>query len=335
MGRTYFNHGITGNGKLLATFTDKGELNRIFWPEPDYYQQINSISIGFKLDNTPTKFLNDNLWYTEQYYEPNSNILVTTFENSDIGLKVYQRDFVTNGRDILVRNYKIESMGDKNFYIDAFLHTDFVTDSMNIRSSIMDFETESIVIYNKESAIAIGSNSAMTGFQFGENAKAATTEDTLYGKDDISMTSDTAAKWCLGECGGKNKLEFNLFFCFSKDIHESIDMFANVKREKIVDLVEKEKKYWSEYFASKKQFVTNNEKVDDIYIKSLLTFALFTNKDTGAILAASEIDEKFTRCGRYGYCWPRDGVFITKAFDICGMYEEAEKFLHCILHSVP
>ena len=39
MGRTYFNHGIVGNGKLLATFTDKGELNRIFWPEPDFYQQ--------------------------------------------------------------------------------------------------------------------------------------------------------------------------------------------------------------------------------------------------------------------------------------------------------
>ena len=76
MGRTYFNHGITGNGKLLVTFTDKGEINRIFWPEPDFYQQINSISVGIKYDDSETKFLNENLWYVEQYYEGKSNILV-------------------------------------------------------------------------------------------------------------------------------------------------------------------------------------------------------------------------------------------------------------------
>lgn len=30
--------------------------------------------------------------------------------------------------------------------------------------------------------------------------------------------------------------------------------------------------------------------------------------------------------GRYSYCWPRDAVFITKAFDILGMQDEATKF---------
>ena len=39
-----------------------------------------------------------------------------------------------------------------------------------------------------------------------------------------------------------------------------------------------------------------------------------------------EIDEGKTKCGRYSYCWPRDAVFITKAFDILGMQEESTKF---------
>ena len=43
MGRSYFNDGITGNGRLLVSFTDKGEANRIFWPGQDYVQQINNI----------------------------------------------------------------------------------------------------------------------------------------------------------------------------------------------------------------------------------------------------------------------------------------------------
>lgn len=39
-----------------------------------------------------------------------------------------------------------------------------------------------------------------------------------------------------------------------------------------------------------------------------------------------EVDEKFTKCGRYSYCWPRDAVYITKALDLLGMEKETEKF---------
>lgn len=39
-----------------------------------------------------------------------------------------------------------------------------------------------------------------------------------------------------------------------------------------------------------------------------------------------EIDEKFSKCGRYSYCWPRDAVYITKALDLLKMEKETEKF---------
>jgi oligosaccharide amylase len=51
-----------------------------------------------------------------------------------------------------------------------------------------------------------------------------------------------------------------------------------------------------------------------------------TNKRTGALLAAPEVDEQFTRCGRYAYCWGRDAAFITSALDRCGLSEAAENF---------
>ena len=110
MGRSYFNDGITGNGRLLVSFTDKGEANRIFWPEQDYVQQINNIFTGIKFDDSDTRFLNENLWYVEQKYEPNTNILVTMYENSDFGLRIYQKDFVVNDQDIWVRNYTIKNI---------------------------------------------------------------------------------------------------------------------------------------------------------------------------------------------------------------------------------
>lgn len=326
MGRTYFNHGIVGNGKTLVTFTEKGDINRIFWPEPDFYQQINSISIGIKYDDSETKFLNDNVWYTEQKYESDAPVLDTLFENSDYGLRIHQKDFVLEGRDILIRKYTIENISDRKLDIKTFIHTDFITDSMNVRSGIMDFESDAGIIYNKLTAVAIGAQNKISKFQFGDNAKNAVRYDSLFGKDSISMTSDMGIKWELGACNPTEKIEFNLYFCFADELDKSIKMFNEVKKEDIDLLLANTKKYWKEIYNKLNLISTGNEKIDDIYLKSLMMFKLFANNDTGAILASAEIDEDFSRCGRYGYCWPRDGVFIVRAFDICGMNDLAEKF---------
>lgn len=326
MGRTYFNHGIIGNGKLLATLTDKGELNRIFWPDPDFYQQINSISVGIKYDDSETKFLNDNVWYTEQKYEKDCAILTTLFENSDYGLRIHQSDFVLNDDDTIIRKYTIENISDRELNIRTFLHTDFITDSMNVRSGVLDFDNDLAVIYNKLSAVAIGSKNKICKFQFGNEAKNAVKYDTLFGKDDISMTSDMGLKWELGVCKPGDVLEFSLYFCFAVNANESIEMLNKIRKEDLVLTMKRVRKYWQDLFKNANLCSSGNEKIDDIYLKSLMVFKLFSNADTGAILAAAEVDENFSRCGRYGYCWPRDGVFIVKAFNICGMNDLAEKF---------
>jgi len=325
MGRSYFNDGITGNGRLLVSFTGSGEANRVFWPEQDYAQQINNIFIGIKFDESDTRFLHENLWYIEQRYETKTNILVTMYENSDFGLRIYQKDFAVNDKDIWVRNYTIENICDRNLNLKMFLHTDFITADNDIRSSIMDFENDAAVIYNKNNVVTVGADYNITGFQLGSSFEAIR-KDSLYGKDEVSMTSDMGLRWEIGEISPKEKKEFNLFFTFAFDMKTGREIFLDAKTTGAKKLIEDEKDYWNKEFEKYNKLVTGNEKIDEVYYQSILTFKLFTNKDTGAILAGVEVDEKFSRCGRYGYCWPRDGIFITKAFDICGMAEEAERF---------
>ena len=92
------------------------------------------------------------------------------------------------------------------------------------------------------------------------------------------------------------------------------------------------KKYWRSYL--KKHDALNmpepiNEKerkIKKIYERSILLFPLLYNNETGGISAAAEVDENYTKCGRYSYCWPRDAVFITKAMYKLGMEKEVEKF---------
>lgn len=325
MGKQYFNDGLTGNGRLLVSFTDKGEANRVYWPEQDYAQQINNIFVGFKFDNSNTKFLHENLWYIEQKYLPKTNVLVTSYENSDFGLKITQKDFAINDKDIWVRNYTIENICERELELKGFLFTDFVSADNDIRSSMMDLELNCAYIYNKNHVVTIGANKDFSGFQLG-NAFDAVRDDSLYGKDEISMTSNMGLKWDFGKLKKGQEISFDIFFCFSYEMDKGRELFSNVKGENGRDLIEAEKKYWSKEFLKYEKMTIGNEKIDEVYYQSILTFRLLTNKDTGAILAGVEVDEGFTRCGRYGYCWPRDGVFITKAFDICGMTKEAEKF---------
>ncbi|OPZ95659.1 MAG: Glycosyl hydrolases family 15 [Planctomycetes bacterium ADurb.Bin412] len=51
-----------------------------------------------------------------------------------------------------------------------------------------------------------------------------------------------------------------------------------------------------------------------------------SDKNTGGLLASPEIDEGFTQCGRYAFCWGRDAAFITQALDETGLHDEAERF---------
>ena len=94
--------------------------------------------------------------------------------------------------------------------------------------------------------------------------------------------------------------------------------------------LEDTKKYWKKYVKEHDKMGINKLNIDDrvknIYNRSILLFNLLTNPDTGGISAGIEIDEYKTKSGRYSFCWPRDGVFVTEALDAVGMNEEAEKF---------
>lgn len=69
-----------------------------------------------------------------------------------------------------------------------------------------------------------------------------------------------------------------------------------------------------------------NDRVKEIYKRTILLFPLLQNEETGGVSATVEIDENREKSGRYSYCWPRDAIFIAKAFDYLNMKKETDKF---------
>ena len=92
------------------------------------------------------------------------------------------------------------------------------------------------------------------------------------------------------------------------------------------------KNYWNLYVENHSKIKIESNKSDfykkllEIYNRTILLFPLLINDETGGIVAALELDENRTKSGCYAYCWPRDSIFITRAFDLLKMEEETEKF---------
>jgi len=156
----------------------------------------------------------------------------------------------------------------------------------------------------------------------------------IYDKDYIGMSKDSSICYNLGVIKPQEKKEIDICIVIGENRNVS-QMEDEVDRVTKIDLNKQyldTKSYWRKYVKShnglniKEAKNSYEEKVFEIYKRSILLFPLLTNHETGGIIASAEIDESFSKCGRYAYCWPRDAVFITKALDILKMEKETEKF---------
>lgn len=64
-----------------------------------------------------------------------------------------------------------------------------------------------------------------------------------------------------------------------------------------------------------------------LYRRSLLALELLSDRDTGAVIAAPELDPEFEHSGGYGFVWGRDLAFIVLAFLAAGRDDLARRAL--------
>ena len=91
MENKYLNEAIIGNKKMLATFTQKGEMQRMYFPSKDNKQYINFFHTGVKVNESDLIYLHDDINNIyKQYYDTDTNILNTEITNTYFNLKILQ-----------------------------------------------------------------------------------------------------------------------------------------------------------------------------------------------------------------------------------------------------
>ena len=330
----YLNEAIIGNKNMLATFSGTGEMLRLSYPNRDNRQYLKYFRTGVKINDSDLIYLHTDINNSYvQYYDTDTNILNTEITNTYFNLKILQTDFATIKEDILVKKYTFINENNIGLDVKFLIHSELLTDQNNFVSGMKI--DNGMIQYAHDFSVATFAK----GYKL-LSAQINGTENSIHsgvigGKDYIGMSKDSSISFDVGVInpGEKKELEICIYIDENKKpmrfVEEEVDRIVKIDLNKEYTNV---KAYWRKYVKEhnglnlKDPESSYEEKIQEIYKRSILLFPLLTNQTTGGIIAAAEVDEGLTQCGRYAYCWPRDAVFITKALDILKMTKETEKF---------
>lgn len=328
----YYNDAIIGNKEITASYTKKGELLRVFYPNTDYRQFVDYFHTGVKINDSNMIYLHDDINNQyEQYFTENTNILNTNILNTYFELNILQTDFVCINKNVIVKKYKFKNKNNIDLNVSFIIHSALLTNDNNQVSGY--YVNDSLVQYMHDYTFSICSNNKVKASQINNN-KANIENGVIWDKDYIGMSNDSSICYDLGTLKPNEEKELDIYITIShgssiKEIETKITETKNIDVKKELD---KAKKYWEKYVKEHdtiKLPESNTKymkKLEKIYKRTILLYPLLTNELTGGISAAVEIDENRTKCGRYSYCWPRDAIFITNSLDILGMTKETEKY---------
>ena len=333
MSEKYLNEAIIGNKNMLATFTSKGELQRLYFPSKDNKQYINFFHTGVKINQSDLIYLHDDINNVyKQYYDTDTNVLNTEVTNTYFNLKVVATDYILLKENVMVKRYTFLNEAQIDLDIQFYIHSELLSDQNNfVGCKVID---NGMMQYAHDFSVStFAKGYKIIKHQINGSKEKIKTGD-IYDKDYIGMSKDTSICFDIGTIKPQEKKVLDI--CVLVDENKNVSaMEDEIDRITKIDLNKEyvnTKAYWRKYLKThnglnlKEAQNSYEDKIYEIYKRSILLFPLLTNSETGGIIASPEIDENFTKCGRYAYCWPRDAVFMTKAMDIVKMGKETEKF---------
>lgn len=329
MSKTFYNDAVIGNSKTLACITRTGKLVRLFWPHIDFSQNINIFNCGIFFRNSEinsVSWMHDRGWNHKQHYIEDTNVLETECENVELGIKATQLDYVVPDADIVVRSYEFENTGCCERDLELLLLSSLMSTTQDMRNSFFDFNEDALIQYGHEYYIGIASDTDTSQFQIGNDVFSCSSRAILVGHNDIAMCPDAAVAWDLGKIKPGDKKTLSIYICLSNSLNGVRETIKTAKNQSNSTLLKRTTDYWAHVLSNVQYIKTKNTDISKVYKRSILVLKLMQDIETGGILAAPEFDEDFSRCGRYGYCWGRDGAYVAAAFDACGLTDEAEEF---------
>jgi glucoamylase len=289
---------ILGNGSLLATISERGEIERLFWPNVDHGQHLGELRIGLKRGGE-THWLDDAPCSWTQSYADGSSVLRTTADLQ--GTKIEVTDFVTPAEPVLVRGIRSTSAERLVVHIAPSLDGD-----ERSGAGYVDPGSGALVFYLRDVALAVALVASDTNATLRESNGREATHDIVVHRAPVD-----------GLVSGGLVEEARVLVAFGVTPDEAI---ARLRRPAAVglDVLVAERTAYDREAIALARPPSGDDTVRDLYARSLLVLEQLTDRQTGATIAAPEFDPSFEQSGGYGFVWPRDLGFVVLSFLAAG-----------------
>lgn len=327
--KPYLIDAIIGNSRLLASLGRNGRLYRLWWPHIDYPQHVDEIRTGIKLAGKmeQTSWFDDaqDGWSFEAAYVPRTNIFTVQASSDRFGLDIASAHFAVPGENTLVRTYSFTNRGMEPISFQLLHYTSFMPmENQLYNAAYFDETTDALVHYRHAYCFAVSSGMPCTGYQVGGAWQDAQVGQ-LEGRE-VDTAPDGALSWEIRDLAAGETVQIPVLICAGQDRTAVLQQLQAAKAASPETWRLQTEAYWHEFLAHAVPCPLEGAEVRELYERSLLAMKLMTDEQSGAIVAAPEFDETFSRCGGYSFCWGRDAAFITTALDQAGLTDLSERF---------
>ena len=284
---------LIGNSSLLVTISERGELERIFWPNVDHGQHLGELRMGVERDGE-TLWLDDEPCSWGQTYVGGSSVLRTSTQIRGATIEV--TDLVTPAEPVLARGIRSSAAERLVVRIAPSLDGD-----ERSGAGYVDPGSGALVFYLRDVALAVELVAPEAIAALRESNGREPTQDVVVHRAPVE-----------GSITGALDREALLLVAFGATPDEAI---ARLRRPAAVgcDVLE------SERIAYDRETValaapSADDAVTTLYARSLLVLEQLTDRQTGATIAAPEFDPSFEQSGGYGFVWPRDLGYVVLSF---------------------
>jgi glucoamylase len=323
--KPYLIDSVIGNGRVLACLTRTGELVRAFWPTIDYAQHVHKTEAAVRLvRDGEIRYLSSDAFTHEHRYLPDTNVTETQYLQGNLPLVIASYDFVAPEQDVIVRHYRVTNTSKEAVEVDFLYFAEFHMEESHLANSVLyDKNAHAITHYRRSYWAMIGGQEAPFGFQV--TGVQQQLHQRRFNGGNHALGADGAQVWTQTIAPGAHA-EFPVYIAFGHNRDEAAERLAWARREQASGLREQAVQSATDFLARGRQVSTGDERLDIMYHRSLLVFALMADSVHGGLIAAPEFDPLWTKCGGYGYCWGRDAGYITTAIDKAGYTDIGRKF---------
>jgi len=331
---------VLGNGQLLVNFDGALNMRDLYFP---YVGQLNHIgghhcSFGVWVDGH-FSWCHDAHWERKLAYKPDTLVSEVLLRHQGLHLEIQVNSAVHFTDNIFLKKMIIRNLSQHTREVRVFFTHDFSIDESDVGDTAV-YNPELSAVYHYKRNRYLLANGRAGGeriFEYTTGVKRfGGAEGTWRDAEDGKLANNPIAQGSVDStisfrlslaAGGEGTLYY--WLVVAKNYTEMKKLDAYVVDRTPARLIERVESFWRTWVNKQgTDFGNLPQNVIDQYKRSLLIVRTHTDRQTGAIIAASDSEILHYNRDHYNYMWPRDGALIAMAAIKTGYEEMVKQFFY-------